>query len=194
MGKVSYHFFLGVFGLCFDVLLLFNFLGWSGGFLNLGTFTSASSSNWTEGYFGFQSIQLMLHDFNGYTKSVGVFNISSLLSAFTELGNVLTFGIPRIISTWKTFIDGSWSWNEIINIVYHLFIIVAQPLLVLAYVLVIAYFLIMYAVGILTIFLSALAGNYNIHFTNPLNYSDIQSDYNAFSAWFKCGIIGHYLV
>lgn len=179
MGKVSYYFLTSLFSICLAYILLINFLGWSGGYRDvIGMSTTA---DWNQSYFGFSSLQAMLNEFNYTMNNAGGFKINDLLDAGQELLECITFGVPKIISWFK---GGAANAYDVYALVRNIFL---QPVMITVYTIKLLAILLWWVFVILAIILKAAAGNYNVPFDNPLNWSDVVDSYDniirVFGQW-----------
>lgn len=161
MGKVSYHFLTCLFNAFLIYILLINFTGWSGAYMDIvGQTTTA---DWSNSYFGFQSLQKMLSTANTFF-SMKQFSISSLLDDLNKLTYVITFGLPKLLSGIAT---GNLEIKDILQLVVNLLV---QPLALIYYVFKVLAYIVTYLIFILTLLLQAFAGQYNIPFDNIPDY------------------------
>lgn len=164
MGKVSYHFFTALFNAVLVYVVLVNFTGWSGAYRDIAGFNSAY--DWTNSYFGFQSIQMMLSDLNNsFGSQAGSFSFDNFLDTLKKMLGTITFNLPTVAG-W--ILGGAKvSGADIFLFVRNLFI---QPILVVIYAFELLGFGLWYIGVVLGVVLKAFAGGFNIPFDNIPDY------------------------
>lgn len=161
MGKVSYHFLTCLFNAFLIYILLINFTGWSGAYMDIVGQTK--TADWTNSYFGFQSLQKMLSTANTFF-SMEQFSISSLIDDLNKLTYIITFGLPTLLSKIAT---DNLSILDILQLVVNLLV---QPLALIYYLFKVLAYIVVYLIFILTLLMQTFAGMYNIPFDNIPDY------------------------
>lgn len=173
MGNVSYRFFVCLFDALLIYIVLVNFVGWSGGYVDI--LAGTTTADWTNSYFGFSSLQFMMEDLNNSFKNSGSLSMSELTSAMSDLINTITFGVPKIIG-WIQ--GGKINALDIFNLVLNLF---AQPILLVVHSFRILGVLLWYFFLLLGALLKAFSGSYNVPLNDPLDWHSVVSEYNSFA-------------
>lgn len=161
MGNASYRFLIAFFDAFLWLIVFINFLGWSGGYINIG---QGQSVNWTNSYFGFTSIRTMITALNSAMNTAygGIFKLSNFKRDFEQLGNVITFGAPKLIDA---IISNKINLVEIGKLILT---ILGQPLLFLGYSVKVIAYIIHYVISFISVLFMALGGRFNMPFTQPL--------------------------
>lgn len=164
MGNVSYHFFTALFNAVLIYILAINFLGWSGGYMDI--LGQTTTSNWNGYYFGFQSLQAMLNDLNVIfgDETNGSFTLGVLRNNINSLIDTTFFGLPKVIGWIK---GGNWNAMDIFTLVRHLFV---QPIEVFIYTFLVVGHIVWYVFNVIGVVLKAFSGTYNIPFTDIPDY------------------------
>lgn len=163
MLKPVQGFMISLFNVFLVYIVLANFVGWSGAYVDL---VGSSGYEFNDSYFGFESLTMLADDFSyriNYIQVGGrnLFNMNSFAYYLEKLVNVSFFGIPNVISklenkSFLTALEGL-TW---------FFTILFQPVIWSAYVILcVACILWWVLIGVL-VMLSAFGGKYNIQFTN----------------------------
>lgn len=156
MGNVSKHFFICLFSSFLLTIVLINYVGWSGAYINL---TTGSDINWTNSYFGFQSISAMGIALDRlFTESP--FNIKDFIKLLNEIGQTITFNIPNLITK---IINSDVGLLDIVKVVVDIF---AQPILLTVRLLISLCYVIQFALNLIIVLLMAFSGSFNIPMDN----------------------------
>lgn len=165
MGKVGYR-FLVVFFTWFGSLIVFiNFVGWSGAYINVA---SGGNVNWTNSYFGFESVQTMIRALNITMNQIPYLSVKNFTSHLNDFLDSCAFGIPKLM---QSIADGKKATLDAVLKVLLMFFGGQPILLIFRLVVVLAHF-VYYALNFVAIVVMALGGNFNIHFENPLTPTD----------------------
>lgn len=155
MLNTTKAFLFGLFEMFIVYIVLGNFLGWSGGAIDLTNY----NVDWQNSYIGFESFTNAINDFQ-YTHQVlsfGLFDLDHFVQYLTLELDVLMGGIPNLIT--KLVNVGNITAWEVIEFVFKLLI---QPLLVVFYFLCILACVLIYFVTFVIIFFRFVGGNYNV--------------------------------
>lgn len=134
-------------------IVLVNYLGWSGGYINIAT---GSGVDWNNSYFGFQSIWGFLKYLDMYMNSAEFLDVPHFISHLNELQNTILMRLPLIYNAIMGAEFNVW------DVLYSIGSIIFQPIVLLIWVIVILVHLVWYALCIISSFLAAFSGYYNV--------------------------------
>lgn len=169
MEKPIYGFILSFFNVFIVYIVFANFLGWSGGAINV---TGYDGVDWSNTYVGFESFRIAIDDF---VHTLGPFNLKEFINAIQELTNVITFGIPRFIAS----LNNGFNLLELGRLLVNMFL---QPIMILAYSLYALIFVLAWIVSFLVTFFKFCGGAYNISFADT---SDIWEQWSYLSSEYE---------
>lgn len=160
MEKPVYAFYLSLFNLFIVYIVFANFLGWSGGAINI---TGYGDADWQNTYIGFESMRMMVNDFKVVLNSFGSrwfvdITIENFLKLMEGLLNAILAGLPNFLTQ---VAHGSVGWNEVLQFIVTMFL---QPIIILAYVFLLLGFIFLWAFTAITILFKFFGGAYNLPF------------------------------
>ena len=170
MGNVSKRFFIVFFESLLMFIVLVNYLGWSGGYIDV---VGGTSVDWSSSYFGFQSIQGMISFFDKAVNLTDFFSIKKFYDHLLTFQNIVTAGIPKIMSLAS---QGDIQSINPIDWLSAIFILLFQPFLFIGYTFIIFAHFVWYAICLIATILQAFGGYYNIpmdNMPNPAEYSRV---------------------
>lgn len=169
MDRPIYGFYISLFNVFIVYIVFANFLGWSGGSINV---TGYDGVDWSNSYIGFESLRIMVAD---YQHTIGAFSISEFIVALEQLTSTLTFGIPRFIAS----LNSGFNLLELGKLLVTMFF---QPLLFLGYSLYCILFVLVWVGSIVVTFFKLCGGAYNITFDDT---SDIWEQWSYLSSEYE---------
>lgn len=159
MGKVSFHFFTSLFSLFLSVVVLINYVGWSGAYISL---LGTSRVGWTDSYFGFQSLRTMIGVLD-YQYTHGAFTLSGFITQLQNFGQTILFNVPALIT--KLANTGSINFLDVGKVIFDLFY---QPIILLLRGIIILAYLLSFVLEFVSILVMAMSGAFNVPLTNPV--------------------------
>lgn len=165
MGKVGFRFLVVFFSWFGALIVLINFVGWSGAYVNLA---AGSEVNWTNSYFGFESIFNMLMTLDSSINAIEYLSIKNFPKHLADLLDTLAFGLPGMFDKIGT------NNYDVVGIAKFIFnILGTQPLYLLADVCICTAHVIYYALNFIGVLVMAFGGRFNLPFDNPLTPNDV---------------------
>lgn len=164
MGNVSYRFLTCLFNAFLVWVLLINYLGWSGGAINL---TSVGQVYWTNSYFGFESLFGAIGHYNYLVNLVPFFSMTEFPKHLDWLLDTITFGIP---SLHDALFNGNW--GDGLTALYHFATIMFQPIMLGVNLTIVIGHLVNILFSFVQVFLMCITGSFNIPFENMPNPSE----------------------
>lgn len=169
MGKVGYR-FLVIFFTWFGALIVFiNFVGWSGAYVNV---VSHNNVNWSNSYFGFESVSLMIRTLNISIDKISFLSVKNFSTHLNSLLDSLAFGIPSMLANID---EGGADILDILKIIGY--VIGGQPLVLLANSCIVLAHILWYALNFVSILLLAFGGRFNVRFDSPITPSSVSTMY-----------------
>lgn len=166
MEKPVYGFLVSLFNVFIVYVVFANFLGWSGGAINV---TGYDGVDWTNSYVGFESLRIAVNDFQ---HSLGSFNLKGFIDAIQSLTNAITAGIPKYLASLQKGFN-------ILELGMLLLTLLLQPALVIGYTLYCLIYVLAWVFAFLITFFKFCGGAYNITFEDT---SDIWSQWSYLSS------------
>lgn len=167
MGNVSYRFFTCLFNLFLAWIVLINFLGWSGGAVNL---TGVSGNgDWTNSYFGFQSLFGAVKHYNYCINLIPFFALKNLPQHLDWMIDDLTFGIPDVANA---LANGKTGDGLAFLVMFAEFCL--QPLTLTVHSTIVLAHLIVIVFSLVQTLMMCITGAFNIPFETMPNPSDYQ--------------------
>lgn len=161
MLNTTKAFIFSLFELFIVYIVLGNFLGWSGGAVAM----TGYDVDWQNSYIGFESFSIAIADFDKYREINWYFtSVSNFLDWSKELIDTATFGIPGLIIK---FANGS-SLSALEWLVFF-FKLLAQPIMVTLYVILLLGCILSYMFGFMLIVFRFVGGAYNLHSTDTID-------------------------
>lgn len=171
MGNVSYRFFTCLFNAFLIWVLLINFLGWSGGAINL---TGIDNYNdWSTSYFGFESLFGAVKHYDYLVNLVPFFSWKEFPTHLDWLIDTICFGIP---SLHDALFNGNW--GDGLAALYHFATIMFQPIMLGIHLTIVLGHIVNILFALVQVFLMCLTGAFNVPFANmpsPTDYNVVQT-------------------
>lgn len=146
--------------------ILVNYLGWSGGYINIVSF---SDVNWENSYFGLNSFWALLNNINTRFNSVPFLSYKMFLEHVEDFSNTVVFGLPKIIN-----LSYEKTWN-ILEIVTLIVTILFQPILVVLQGSLLIVHVLWFALCILGGIFGAFSGYYNLPMSDMPDMDEFRS-------------------
>lgn len=153
MGNVSHRFIIIIFDTFLWMFVLINYLGWSGGYINIVSFTEV---NWTNSYFGLNSFWALLRGIDDSLNAWEFLSPKMFVQHLEDLLNTITFGLPKVLGL---TISSGW---DVINALDSVFNLLFQPIMMVIRSFVVIAHIVWYALCILFGLFNAFGGMYNI--------------------------------
>lgn len=153
MGNVSKRFFILLFELILMLIVLINYLGWSGAYINIAT---GSGVDWSNSYFGFNSLWGFFYYIDYFMNLYDFLSVKAFIEHLNELQNTILFRLPLL---YNVIMGAEFNvWDVLVSIGTILF----QPLILIGWMILILIHVVWYALCVIGGLLAAFSGYYNV--------------------------------
>lgn len=161
MGNTSRAFLISFFNMFLWLIVFINYLGWSGGYINV--LASGNTTDWTNSYFGFQSVNMMVQALDKTMNSFEFFAIKNFAKHGQDVLDAITFGIVKFVTE-----TGTSGGTDILKVLTLIVQILFQPAYFLGTLVIFLGHILWYALQFVAVLLMAFSGAFNVPFDNPL--------------------------
>lgn len=172
MGNTAYRFLISFFTAFLWLMVFINYLGWSGAYINV--LTSGQTNDWTNSYFGFESVSIMIRTLNESMNSFEFFSVSRFAEHGQDVLDAITGGLVKFIT--ETANNGG---TDILKILTFIVQILFQPAYFLATLVIFLGHILWYALQFVGIILLAFSGAFNVPFEDALTPPVVQGAYQV---------------
>lgn len=188
MKSLSFRFITSIFAGILWIIVLVNFLGWTG--IDFGGALGFNTDwlLWDNHYFGFSSILDSLQMLDGYNGiSIAGYEIASPTAIFEtirKIGSALLLNIPEIINRFGIFVNSTRDGSDVFRVLYNLYMLIYNGVyatfpivLVIGYSIVLAIQVVTYVAGFIGYFGACLSGMFN---KSMPNLSDLYEQWSSY--------------